>query len=989
MLGRISSPRFVGRIAELGALEQLLERAAAGTGGAILVAGEAGIGKSRLVAEFETRARAAGAVVLMGECVELAEGELAFSPMISALRRVMQDAEAIEGLPGPLRSALVVLWPSAGAAEGVVGGREQLFEAVYRVLARLAERAPVLLIVEDVHWIDRSSRDLLAFLARNARRDPIGLLVTYRPDALHKGHPLRPFLAELEQSGRAKRVELESLARREVAEQLQAIAGHVPDGRVIERIFRRSEGNPFFAEELLAATQSGSGQLPASLRETLLLRVERLSAVTREVLQAAAVAGRSVDHRLLADVVGVEQRQLVGALREATDRHVLMPGVGEMTYAFRHALLREAVYDDALAAERLRLHRAIAETLTAHREYAGPAAAAELAHHWQAAGEDSAALAASLPAADEAERMHAYGEALGHLERALALWDLVDAPEQASGASRAELLLRASQLADFAGDAGRGLELAEEARAAIDERAEPRRAAAAEVRIGRSMHFAGRNADALEHLAAARRLVPREPPSLQYAEVLAAEGRVLALNGRMREARDLLEKAIPIARSLDAPAVESAALCNLAFAYSNLGARERAIAAGREAIRIAEASGSPEDISRAYITGSQAIDNAGRTEEALALGMAGISVADRLGMSRSTGDQLRQQAAWRLQRIGRLAEAERVLAPALENATTSFNIAASHGFAGRLAVERGELDLAQNQLEEAWELMRRSGGSQLIGPANAALVLLDIRRGDLHRARQRAAEGLERAAAAPGDLRYNAEVFWLAARVEAEMAERARLPGDEDTLPACEAAAVAALDAIERAATEVPGDGAAPEAVAFLALARAELTRLRGEHDAVAWNAAAECFRAIGEVYPAAYADYRAAEALALSGASRSQTAVPLKAAYAVAVEVGSPPFLEEVVRLARRTGVSLGDRVEERAGATATELGLSNRELEVLRLLSEGRTNREIGERLFITTKTASAHVSHILMKLGVANRAEAAAAAHRLGLIDTVPAE
>ena len=232
-------------------------------------------------------------------------------------------------------------------------------------------------------------------------------------------------------------------------------------------------------------------------------------------------------------------------------------------------------------------------------------------------------------------------------------------------------------------------------------------------------------------------------------------------------------------------------------------------------------------------------------------------------------------------------------------------------------------------------------------------------------------------------------MFWLAARVEAELAERARPTGDEDALLACEAAAVAAVDAIERAATEVPGDGAAPEAVAFLALARAELTLLRREPDVVAWNAAAEGFRAIGEAYPAAYADYRAAEALALSGASRAETAVPLKAAHTVALDVGSPPFLEEVVGLARRTGVSLGDRLPEGPGDIATELGLSDRELEVLRLLAEGRTNRQIGERLFITTKTASAHVSHILMKLGVSNRAEAAAAAHRLGLIGVVPAE
>ncbi len=236
-------------------------------------------------------------------------------------------------------------------------------------------------------------------------------------------------------------MDLERLARREVAEQLQAIAGRVPDAGVIERIFSRSEGDPFFAEELLATTDDGGGRLPASLRETLLLRVERLSASTQGVLEAAVVAGRSVDHRLLARVVGVGEEALLGALREATDQHVLVPAAGGMTYAFRHALLREAIYDDALAPKRLRLHRAIAETLAAHPEYAGLAAAAELAHHWQAAGEERAALAATVPAADEAERMHAYDEALGLVDRALALWDRVEGPEEAAGTDRVELLM--------------------------------------------------------------------------------------------------------------------------------------------------------------------------------------------------------------------------------------------------------------------------------------------------------------------------------------------------------------------------------------------------------------------------------------------------------------------------------------------------------------------------------------------------------------------
>ncbi|HEX4283098.1 MAG TPA: AAA family ATPase [Solirubrobacteraceae bacterium] len=988
MVGRISSPRFVGRVAELEALEELVRRAGSGSGGAMLVAGEAGIGKSRLVAELGTRARAAGTSVLVGECVELAEGELAFSPIISALRGVMADAAALEGLGGPLLSALAALWPVAGAVEGVVGGREQLFEGVYRVLARLAERQPVLLIIEDVHWIDQSSRDLLAFLVRNARRDAIVLVVTYRPDELHRGHPLRPFLVELERSGRGQRVELEALTRPEVAEQLQAIAGHVPDGRVTERIFRRSEGNPFYAEELLATAQDSGGQLPASLRDTLLLRVERLSAATREVLQAAAIAGRSVDHRLLAPLVGLDEPMLLGALREATDNHLLVSSGAGMTCAFRHALLREAIYDDALPAERLRLHRAIAETLGTHREYAGPSAAAELAHHWHAAGEARAALTASVPAAEEAERMHAYGEALRHVDRALELWDQVDAPEEGAGLDRVDLLLRGSELAGWAGDAGRAVALAEEARAEADEDAEPLRAAATETAIGRAMHYAGRGADAIEHLAAARRLVPSEPPSLEYAEALVGEGRVLMVNGRSPEARAPLEEALPLVELLGDRKLKARLLSTLTLVYAGDGEFERAIAAGREGLRIAKEIGSAEDIVRGYINGSQAIDDTGLIEEALALGIEGIAAAERLGMGHAAGDQLRMQAGWRLLRMGRLEDADRIIRPALDGATSPFNVAGLENIAGHLAAERGEFDAAEPLLERAWELMQRSGGFQLIGPASAWRVMLHLQRGEPERARERLAEGLSLVQDSEGDLIYNAELFWLAARVAADLAERAHLPGWGDVAAQAADVAAAAIDEFDRIITRARGDGAPPEALAFRALAAAEFARLRCERDPEPWRVAADRFRELSEALRAAYADFRAAEAVALSGGRPSEVAEPLRAALDVARSVGARPFRVEVEALARRAGIALESATGSDAGA-AIELGLTDRELEVLRLIAEGRTNRQIGEQLFITTKTASAHVSHILAKLGVTNRAEAGAAAHRLGLTSALHAE
>jgi DNA-binding CsgD family transcriptional regulator len=841
----------------------------------------------------------------------------------------------------------------------------------------LAASRPLLLVIEDVHWIDRSSRDLLAFLVRAARRDPIAVVVTYRPDELHKGHPLRPFVAELERSGRARRIDLQPFSSSEVAEQVQAIAGRVPDSRVVERIFARSEGNPFFAEELLAATLGSGGPLPVSLRETLLLRVERLSPPAREVLKAAAVAGRSVDHRILSRVVGFPEPQLLGGLQEATDQHVLVSSADGISYAFRHALLREAIYEDALGGERLRLHRAIAETLGAHREYAGPTAAVELAHHWHAAGDWGAALAASLEATDEAERMHAYGEALGHVERALSLWDQVEDPVAVAGTDRVQLLLRGSQLADWAGDPARAVPLAEQARAALDESVEPVRAAAAEMTIGRAMHFAGRGADALAHLARARRLVPREPPSLEYAEVLAAEGRVLMLNDRCREAQDRLEEAVALARELEARVLEASALNSLAAVYSATGEHERAITSGRQGLAIAQETGSAEQLGRAYVNCSQAIDNAGRIEESLALGMEGILAAERLGMGHAVGDQLRLQAEWRLLRMGRLEDAERMLQPLLDGATSPFVVAGAESDVGYLAVERGEFDVAERRLEHAWELMQRAG-VQVIGGAGAYRVLLQLQLGELARAHERLAEGLSLVIGTEGNLINTAPLFWLAARVAAEFAQRAGTTAGGQA--AAETAAVA-LAEFDRAIELAGGDRAAPEGLAFRALAEAELTRARGEHDPESWGHAAELFRALSEPLNAAYADLRAAEAIALSGGRAVEIAGPLRRAFVVASSRGSRPLREAVEALARRAGIALESAERSDAGAPA-ELGLTRRELEVLRLLAEGRTNRQIGDELFITPKTASVHVSRILMKLGVANRAEAAAVAHRTGI-------
>jgi DNA-binding NarL/FixJ family response regulator len=859
------------------------------------------------------------------------------------------------------------------------GEREQLFEAVYRVLARLAARAPVLLIVEDVHWIDPSSRDLLSFLVHNARRDRIAVLATNRGDELHRGHPLRPFLSELERSGRAERIELAGLGYAEVAEQIGAITGRRADPGSVRAIFARSEGNPFYVEELLGGAADAIGGLPSSLREALLLRIERLSPGARGVLAAAAVIGRSVDHRLLASVVDRPEDELLAALKDAAEHHVLLTLGSGVTYRFRHALLREAIYEDTLPGERLRLHRAIAETLTARPELAGTdlSASAELAHHWYAARDLPAALAASVQAAADAARVHAHPEALRHLGRALELWDKVPNAAELAGTDRFGLLLRTADMSEHTGDEKLCLELTLQARRLVDERLDPLRAGEAEANIGRALWNHGRADDALDHLAEAVRLVPERPPSIERAQALAAYGRLLMLNGLFSQALAPLEEALAMSDRLNAQGVSANALNTVGLVYNQLGRWERAIAAGREGLRIATDLGDGSEMLRGYINGSQVIDNAGRLEEALALGLEGIATGHRLGLDRAAGDQLRYQAAWRLIRLGHFSHAEEVIRPSVEGATLSFNVAGAGSLAGYLAGIRGELDRAIELLDPALELMQHTGSFQMIGLALAWKIALELWRGELERARRLARDGVEQAAAAEGQLVYTAELYWLAARVEADLAERARAKGRGSDA----AAATAVVNSLAEAIARTPGDGAPPYALAFAMLARAELGRASGTQTAAAWRAAGARFAWLGYAYHHAYAQMRAAEALALAGAPSADVAEPLRAAHAAALELGVRPFRDEVEELARRTRVTLAGS-EAASRGLSEELGLTERELEVLALVADGRSNREIAQELFITSKTASAHVSHILMKLGVANRAGAAAAAHRLGL-------
>jgi predicted ATPase len=469
MATRVTSTRLVGRAAELAELTAAFEAGAAGQPALALVAGESGVGKSRLAGELTRRARDSGARVLSGDCVELGEGELPYAPLVGALRRVARDGDpAFDELPASQRADLATILPGLGGEESSAAEQVRVFEALLALFDAMAEERPLLLVIEDLHWADSSTRGFIRFLARTLCTERMLVVGTYRSDELHRRHPLRPLLAELARDPLAHLVELDRLTRDEMTEQLEDILDDRADPGLVQRLYARSEGNPLFTEELLAVGLDGRGALPPTLRDALMLRVERLSEPAQEVLRWLAC--QSLDDALLGELTELDSAQLREGLREAVGSQIAVAHA-DGSYAFRHALLREVVYDDLLPGERAEQHGAIARALERAIEAEGERVhlTAEVAHHWLAAGDQPAALAASVRAAAAAERVNAFHESLSLRERALGLWDRVADPEQVAGVNKVDLLMHAANAADVTGDAARQETLLRHALELVDE----------------------------------------------------------------------------------------------------------------------------------------------------------------------------------------------------------------------------------------------------------------------------------------------------------------------------------------------------------------------------------------------------------------------------------------------------------------------------------------------------------------------------------------
>jgi tetratricopeptide (TPR) repeat protein len=639
-----SSPSFVGRVQELQTLEVARERTANGEPAVVLVGGEAGVGKTRLVAELAARCATEGMRVLSGGCVPVGGEGLSYAPIVEALRALPDElgVDAVRELGGPSWRELARLLPSLGEPDAGPPGQAaqaRLFELLLGLLARLSEQTPIAVVVEDLHWSDRSTRDLLAFLVRNLRRERVLLVITYRDDEPGQQR-LGPYLAELDRAGWVERVELARLDQPQTEAQLVGILGAAPAAELVDAIFARSEGNPFFTEELLAAVRAGSRELPTTLRDLLRGRMQVLPEHARQALAVVAVAGRQVPYRLLAAVAGLEDHELDSALRAAVASQLLVTRPGQDSYDLRHGLLREVINADLLPGERARLHAGYARALTERPELAGTSPAVlvgELAVHWDAAGELTRALPARIQAGLAAEGARAFAEAARHFERALTLWEQAPQPDRPAGLDRVDLLARTAQAAAFTGLPEPAIGLLGQAMDSINPTVEPVRAAVLLAQLGLDRELAGREADALAAFQEAERLLVGVPPSAERARVLVGYARVLALMWRSPEAVAFCEEAIAVARAVGARTEETHALSTLGMCLDDLGQLDRAAALHLEARRIAEEVGDAEAIVRTYVNLSHVLQLAGQLQAALGDAREGYQRAHQLGLERATG----------------------------------------------------------------------------------------------------------------------------------------------------------------------------------------------------------------------------------------------------------------------------------------------------------------------------------------------------------------
>lgn len=938
---------MVGRDDDLAELRRAFDRAAGGEPSAVLIEGEAGIGKTRLLREFQAEV-ATRADVHVGRCLDLGAVRSAYGPLIGILRSIVEtlgvaDARAAVGIGA---EALRMLVPEIG--EGAVAREntspDALRGAVVALIEAAAERAPQLIVVEDLHWADDSTLAMLSFLLRSLQEGRVLVLITCRSDDVRRGDAASRFIAETTRARAIERLPLQRLdesATRQLVEQLSS--ADLSDA-ALERLMDRAEGVPFFIEEVSCCA---SGPLPGSLRDMLLVRFDQLDDDARHVVQVASGAEGMLSHTLLAELAALPDDRLDHAVRGAVSGGML--SIEDDQYTFRHALLREAVHDDLLPGERARLHRGYAEALEARVRTLDRCDRSSLAHHWRLAQAPDRALAASVAAMHEAKSRFAFASSARFGELALELWEQVPDAEQVVGLAHLTLMRQLGSILRNAGEAERALTVADRALAEVDDTTDP----AEHARLLRdkaqflsNLGLAGSKDLYLQALEIVDAAVDDDRLHATLLNQIAGK---YMLASMPREAIITATQALEIATRVDDP-YESSVSHNLrGTCRAYLGQLEEAFVDYREAERLATLSTGGAEL-RFLVNYSDILGLLGRHREAFEAAEAGIARARELGVERATGTLMVQNMVEPLLTIGDIGEATSRLSKVPVGKPQVLNDQYVMLTRIRVLAWQGKSDEAERLHEEWMPALRQTG--DLERQAWYRIIEDDIA---LAVARGRWSEALDAVVAMTEDdgfvlshaYRLLLESGWIVAEVRAsgqptdaavaairrywgELPESVRSEGWSSMLGALLDPSIEAM----RTAIAASDD---PDAPAIMrGVARLELARLL------------------------------------VKAGDRGEAQVMLAEAGAAAAMIGHASLQHSIATFAHASGLAADERATD--DRVTDDLELTARERQVLDLVAEGLSNRQIGERLYISAKTASVHVSAILRKLGVTTRTEAA---------------